>query len=183
VTNLAALTLKTTLAGLPGSYGIKGIYSTREGADLSQLIPSAINDVPNTKHGSWYVGLSMQQYPVQDPSNSARGWGVFAEIAKADGNPNTLEWSTYVGVGGNSLIPGRPADRFGLAYFRYGVSNDLKTELAPVFHLRDESGVEIFYNVAVTPWFRITGDLQFIRPASGDFSDSIYVGFGTYVRF
>ena len=76
-----------------------------------------------------------------------------------------------------------PGDRFGIAYFRYGVSNDLKTELAPVFNLMDESGVEIFYNVAVTPWFRITGDLQFVRPALGDFSSAIYAGLGTYVRF
>jgi hypothetical protein len=30
--------------------------------------------------------------------------------------------------------------------------------LAPV-NLKDESGVEVFYNVAVTPWFRITGDV------------------------
>jgi hypothetical protein len=47
----------------------------------------------------------------------------------------------------------------------------------------DESGGEIFYNVAVTPWFRITGHLQFVRPASGDFASVIYVGLGTYVRF
>ncbi len=181
---MGTATLKTSLAGLSGFYGIKGIYSTKEGTDLSQIIPPP--GVPLgfvTKKGSWYVGFSMQQYLVQDPTNPARGWGVFGEITKADGNPNTLLWSTYVGVGGSSLIPGRPDDRFGLAYFRYGASGVLKDELAPIFNLTDESGVEAFYNVAVTPWFRVFGNLQFIRPASGDFPKAVYTGLGSYVKF
>ncbi len=94
-----------------------------------------------------------------------------------------MEWTTYFGVGGSSLIPGRPDDRFGIAYFRLGVSNALKDELAPFFKLRDESGVEVFYNVAVTPWLRITGNFQFIKPGSRDFPSAIYAGLGTYIRF
>jgi porin len=175
-------TLRTSIAGLTGYYGIKGIYSTRRGTDFSEIIrpPGA---TPGTKRGSWLVGFAFQQYLVQDPSNPARGWGMFGEIDKGDGNPNLMEWTTYVGVGGSSLIPGRPADRFGIAYFRLGISNALKNEVAPVFKLKDESGVEVFYNVAVTPWFRITGNLQFLEPASGDFPNSIYAGLGSYIRF
>lgn len=180
---MGTATLKTSIAGLTGTYGLKGIYSTMTGADLSELIPSAINNVTRTKQGSWYGAFSFQQYLIQDPANPARGWGIFGEITKADGNPNTLDWSTYIGLGGNSLIPGRPDDRFGIAYFRYGVSRELKAELASVFSLTDESGIEAFYNVAVTPWFRVTGNLQFIRPASADFPSSIYAGIGGYLRF
>ena len=28
--------------------------------------------------------------------------------------------------------------------------------------------MEIFYNVAVTPWFRVARNVQFIRPAAGN---------------
>jgi len=179
----ATATLKTSIAGRTGYYGIKGIYSTREGPDLSHLIPPpGIETIPNEK-GSYYVSLSMQQYLIQDSENPSRGWGVFAEMTKSDGNPNTLEWSTYVGLGGSSMIPGRPDDKFGIAYFRYGLSEDLKEELAPFGALQDESGFEVFYNVAVTPWFRITADVQFVTPAVGDFPDTTYVGIGTYVKF
>ena len=72
---MGTATLKTAVAGRPGYYGIKGIYSTREGADLSQIIPPPGISGVFTKQGSWYVGLSMQQYLVQDPSNPARGCG------------------------------------------------------------------------------------------------------------
>jgi porin len=180
---MGTATYKTSIAGLSGSYGIKGLYSNKTGADLSLLIPSAINNVLFTKSGSWYVGLSMQQYLIQDPNNPGRGWGVFGEITKADGNPNTLDWSTYVGIGGSSLIPGRPDDRFGIGYFRYTVSKDLKIELAPIFPLTDESGVELFYNALVAPGVRVTGNLQFIRPASANFPSAIYAGVGTSIHF
>jgi porin len=180
---MGTATFKTQIAGKTGVYGIKGIYSNKEGPDFSQIVPSLINGVLITKKGSYFVSASMQQYLIQDSVNPARGWGVFAEYGKSDGNPNTLDWSAYVGLGGSSLIPGRPDDRFGAAYFRYAVSDPLKTTLAPVFNLRDQSGVELFYNLAVTQWFRVTGNIQFIRPASGDFPNSIYAGLGTYVRF
>ena len=70
-----------------------------------------------------------------------------------------------------SKRPKRKYDRFGIAFFRYGVSKDLKTELAPIFPLTDESGVGI------------SGNLQFIRPASAAFPSAIYAGLGSYVRF
>jgi porin len=170
------------VAGRTGYYGIKGIYSTREGRDFTEIIPPP-GTPPSTKKGSWYVSLSAQRYLVQDAGNPARGWGVFGEIAKADGNPNYHDWSTYFGIGDSSLIPGRPDDRFGVAYFHFSFSSDLKDELVPLFRLRDQSGVEVFYNVAVTPWFHVSGNVQFIRPGAGRFPDAIYAGLSSYVRF
>jgi porin len=182
VTVNGGATLRTSIAGLTGYYGIKGVYSTRRGTDFSEIIrpPGA---TPGTKQGSWLVGFTFQQYLVQDPANPARGWGIFGELDKGDGNPNIMEWTGFIGIGGSSFIPGRPDDRFGIAYFKFGLSSALKDELAPLLKLRNESGVEVFYNVAVTPWFRITGNVQFIRPAVGNFPDAIYAGLGSYIRF
>lgn len=170
------------VAGLTGFYGIKGIYSSREGRDLSEIIPPP-GTGPGTKQGSWYLGFSFQQYLFQDPANPARGWGVFGEIAKADGNPTYHDWSVYAGVGGSSLIPGRPDDKFGVGYFHFGFSDVLKNELFPLFRLRDQEGVEVFYNFAVTPWFRLSADVQFIKPGAGRFGDAIYTGISSYIRF
>jgi porin len=151
-------------AGRTGYYGIKGIYSTREGRELSEIIPPP-GTPPSTKRGSWHVGLSVQQYLFQDPTNPTRGWGVFGEIAKADGNPNYHDWSAYAGIGGSSLLPGRPDDRFGVAYFNFGFSNVLKEEISPIIQLRAQSGVEVFYDVAVTPWFRVAATYSSSGPA------------------
>lgn len=179
---MASATLRTSVGGLPGFYTINGRYSSKTGRDLSELIAPP-GTPPSTKSDAYYVGLSMQQYLIVDPSHPGRGWGIFGEITTADGNPNPLQWSTHFGVGGSSLIPGRPDDRFGVGYFHFGYSDVLKNEIAPVFNLANSWGIEAFYNVAVTPWFRVTGNLQFIRPSNGDRPDSIYAGIGTYVRF
>jgi hypothetical protein len=65
--------------------------------------------------------LLVRSAPYQDPRNPKRGWGVFGKLTKADGNSNTLEQSSYFGVGGSSVLPSRPDDRFGVAYLQYGV--------------------------------------------------------------
>jgi carbohydrate-selective porin (OprB family) len=41
----------------------------------------------------------------------------------------------------------------------------------------------MFYNVAVTPWFRIAADVQFITPPIGAFPNAIFAGLSSYVRF
>lgn len=183
---MGAATYRTEIRGLAGYYGLKGIYSTKEGVDLRDiqevLLPPEAQTI-NTKDGGWFVGASFQQYLYQNPDNPAKGWGVFGEFGFMDGNPTILDWMAYIGIGGSSLIPEREDDRFGIAYFRYGTSDDLKEGLGPLFNLDDEQGVEAFYNFAVTPWFRLTADIQFIDPGSGDFGDATFVGIGTNLTF
>src|SRR5262245_45643491 len=65
---MGTATLKTRVAGRPGYYGVKGIYGAREGADFSQLIPSAIHGVTITKQGTWFCGSDAV---VQDYRRSA----------------------------------------------------------------------------------------------------------------
>lgn len=182
VTVSGTATLATEISGRPGYYGVKGIYSTMEGTDFSEIIVPPGTPV-GTKSGSWLVGAYFQQYLYQDPVEQNRGWGLFGEINLADGNPNVLEWSMNIGIAGSGLFPSRPDDRFGIGYFYTGTSKDLQDELEPVFDLGDESGFEMFYNVAVTPWFRVTADLQVVDPGVGDFGDAVFAGIGTYVKF
>jgi porin len=184
---MGAATYRTTIAGRTGFYSVRGVYSTEEGVDLSNidqlLLPPETQDI-NTKQGSWYVGASFQQYLVQSAANPAVGWGVFGEVALSDGNPNILYWSAYLGLGGSSFISSRAEeDRFGIAYFYITPGDDLKDGLEGIMNLDAESGVEMFYRVGLTPWLDVTGDLQIIDPASGDFGDAVFAGVRTNVRF
>jgi porin len=79
-----------------------------------------------------------------------------------------IQWQVrLIGIGGFSPIPGRPADRFGIGAFYCGYSDSLKPPqgLPPLLNIGDEYGLEVFYNYAVTNWFRLTADLQVIAPA------------------
>jgi porin len=158
------------------------MYSTKEGADFSQLVVPAGVGIGH-KDGAWLVGLSFQQYLHQDPNDPSRGWGVFGEFNLADGNPNPLQWSASLGVAGTDFIPSRPDDKFGMGVFHVATSDTLKEELAPYFDLGDESGFEMFYTAAVTPWFHLTADLQYVDPAPNNRDNGVFVGIGSSIKF
>jgi porin len=72
-----------------------------------------------------------------------------------------------VGLGGDGLIPGRPRDEFGLSYGYTDMSGVLKDnlDLLPIgARLQVEHQLEMFYNLHLTPWSQLTGDLQILRP-------------------
>ena len=58
------------------------------------------------------------------------------------------------------MIPSRDADTFGIGYFYIDLSDKLPN---PGNILEDAWGVEIFYNIEVTPWLHITPDFQVIN--------------------
>jgi porin len=179
VTTSLSVTVPVEIGGLKGYQGVRGVYSTLQGLDLNNIpqivLPPESQDI-ETKDGYWYFSYSFQQYLVQDPADPRVGWGVFGQIAVSDGNPNPMQWSGYIGVGGTSFIADRPDDRFGIAYFYDGLSGDLKDGLdALSIDLGDEQGIEAFYNYAATPWLRLTANAQVIDPSLSD-DTAIFLG-------
>ena len=87
-----------------------------------------------------------------------------------------------VGIGGTGLIPGRSRDNWGIGYYYDAPSPDLKDSLSPRLKVRDEQGMEIFYNFAVTPWFTVGWDLQVINPCLGE-DTAVFAGLRSVVRF
>ena len=71
-----------------------------------------------------------------------------------------------LGIGGKGVIPNRHNDRYGLGFYYIDTKSP---QLQGIFNttelLRDEYGFEAFYNIAVTPWLRVTPDIQVVRGA------------------
>ena len=159
----AELRLPTNLLGLPGHQGIGAGWNSKEYIALNQDPRIVFPGVPiAAKDGSWNVKYNFDQYLYVDPCDSTRGWGIFGRAGISDGNPNPLHWTVSLGVGGNSPICGREADRFGIGWY-YGAASP---ELGPFFTPDNGTGVEMFYNIAVTPWFQLTPDLQILDGGS-----------------
>ena len=156
---VAEVRLPTNLLGLPGHQGIGAGWNSKEYIALNQDPRIVFPGVPiAAKDGSWNVKYNFDQYLYVDPCDSTRGWGIFGRAGVSDGNPNPLQWTVSFGVGGNSPLRRREADSFGIGWYYGGASS----ELGPFFNPNDGSGVELFYNIAVTPWFHLTPDLQII---------------------
>ena len=47
----------------------------------------------------------------------------------------------------------------------------------------DEQGIEVYYNYAATPWFFLTGDVQYIDPPRKSVEDSLNLGLRANIRF
>lgn len=130
------------------------------------IIPGPPLNPIEPQGGSWSVNYVFRQYLVERAARD--GWGLFSQVSFADNATSPITTFFDVGLGGNGLFAGRPGDEFGVAYAYTDLSDELKDNLdLPLLgaqRLRAEHQLEVFYNLHVTPWLQLTGDLQIVRP-------------------
>ena len=176
----STLSLPTTFFGMRGHHTLMGAYSSGR---YDIVDPQSLNQIPQglpprtiLERGSWWLTYSFDQALWVDRNDQVRSWGVFGNFGIGDGKPNPIRWSAIFGFGGNSPIPNRKLDTFGIAYYYLGFSDDFKDVARTITPVRDERGLELFYNVGVTPWLHITPDLQVITPILGRAKTSLVLG-------
>jgi porin len=202
------VSLPTKFFGMPGHQSVWGAYSSGRYTILSPqsfnifpppglfptpgpfptpglFPPPALLPPPPTTfvEGSWWITYLFDQALWVDPTDPTRSWGVFGNVGISDGRPNPIHWSAIFGIGGSSPIPNRKLDTFGIAYYYLGFSDSFKNLAPPFAPLRDEHGLELFYNVAVTPWFHVTADLQVITPVLPPVHTSLVLGLRSKTDF
>jgi len=129
------------------------------------IIPGPPINPVEPQRGSWSVNYVFRQYLVERAARD--GWGFFGQVSFADRATSPVTTFFDLGVGGNGLIPKRPRDEFGLSYAYTDLSEVLKDnlDLLPTAgRLQVEHQLEMFYNIHLTPWFQLTGNLQILRP-------------------
>ena len=129
------------------------------------VIPGPPLNPVQPKRGSWSANYIFRQYIVERAHKD--GWGLFSQFSVADKDTSPITRFVNVGIGGNGLIASRRNDEFGLSYAYTNLSSVLKDNINLItFGLRSlqpEHQFEGFYNFHITPWLRLTGDLQIIR--------------------
>jgi porin len=129
------------------------------------IIPGPPINPIEPQGGSWSVSYTFRQYIVERGRRD--GWGVFGQVSFADRDTSPITNFVNVGLGGNGLFERRRNDEFGIGYAYTDLSEVLKDNLDPLRfrRLQAEHQVEMFYNFHITPWLRLTADLQILRPA------------------
>lgn len=184
------LTFNVKPFDLPGKYNFGGTYSS---ASYRSFDPAAYLNIPPKlvldkryapkETGSWSLYANFYQSLWVDSEDQKRNWGVFGQFGISDGNPNPVRYVANGGIGGRSMIPGRTYDTFGVGYFYLGLSGNFKALAQPFLPQQDENGVELFYNWAISPWARLTGDLQIARPSTAGFNTAIIPGLRFQILF
>ena len=186
VTFYPSITYNTQIADRPTTLSLNGIYTTKSGIDFSSITDAGrLSIEPSTKQGSYSIGFQFSHLFHQLESNPRQGWGLFAKGAISDGNPNYVQNSIIAGIGGYGLFPERELDSFGVGYFYYNLSDELQSQLDLLLgsNFRDEQGVEAYYSYAVTPWFFLAGDVQYISQPRDRVGDALILGLRANIRF
>jgi len=159
--------VRTNFFGLTGHQLVGATYSTKNFTSLDQSLRIDIeNGAIQKEDNTWAFYYNFDQYLYEPKKGSGQGWGLFGRFGASDGNPNPVHYFYSIGVGGKGVIPGRPMDSFGTGYYYMSVSQPMFTGLLATRELLgDEQGFEAYYNFALTPWMKLTPDIQVINPA------------------
>ncbi len=197
------------LGGLPGAVQAVIAYSSKDAAALDnpRLDPGLITggDLPE-KDDNWLFTINGEQYlwtpkgasvprakggrkedffvPTQDFAVNPPGVGLFYRVAYCPEDRNLWNINVSGGLGARGIIPGRPYDRMGIGAYAMFASDDFKDD-SPILDalLRDEYGVEAYYNFAITPWLQLTADVQWISPGIKPSDDGWVLGSRLNTRF
>lgn len=203
----ATMNLNYEIGGLKGLINPIFIYASKEAVafDNPGLVTGLLTDSVPFKSGNWLFAVTGEQYlwtpegasvpkaeggrkddfqvPTQDFAQNQPGVGLFYRFAFAPEDRNPFSLAVSGGLGGRGVIPGRPYDRMGLGAFAMFESDDLKAQPLVGGLVRDEAGIEAFYNFSITPAVQVSGDIQYIRSGRAGSSSALVLGTRLFARF
>jgi porin len=161
--------IPTKYFGKSAKHSFTGAITTKKytpfDAIKQVIIPGPPLNPVEPKRGSFSISYAFRQYLVERGHRD--GWGLFTQVSIADKDTSPITRFFNVGLGGNGLIASRRQDEFGVSYAYTDLSKVLKDNLnlisVGLLRPRPEHQFEGFYNFHVTPWMRLTGDIQIIR--------------------
>lgn len=130
----------------------------------------------------WGLYYNFDQYLYTEADDPTQGIGIFGRVGWSTGEANLFEQFYSVGVGGKGTLPSRDHDTWGVGYYLANFSDSIRN----VLNVHSEQGVELYYNIQVTPWLSITPDFQIIINPGGGFQDrdvALVYGLRTQMSF
>jgi porin len=166
--------VRTNFFGMTGHQLLGAAYSTKEFTSLGQDTLLMLKGIVQNRElttekedNSWAVYYNFDQY-LYEPEKG-RGIGIYGRFGTSDGDANPVHYFYSLGIGGKGVIKNRPNDAFGVGFYYMDISNPKFTGIFKDREfLQDEYGVEAYYNIAITPWMKLTPDIQIIRAAQED---------------
>ena len=141
------------------------------GTPSSQALPINYKGTSWVTIGNFTQYLFVKDHPgaIAEKFGSGqplRGIGLFGRIGYAPEETNPITRDASVALFANGLSDHRPNDSFGLGIYHNGISQPLKTDFARLTAatatVKNENGLEVFYDFAITPAIRLIPSYQHI---------------------
>ena len=157
---------KDAPARLATSLKLGGTYHTDRFADL---------DTPDTGgiRGNFALYAIAERELWREPGTKTDGLTAFARGVFAPDNRNFLRNSAETGLVYRGLFQANARDALGLGFSWLGVSREA----------RDEETVELTYQHAITDWWTVQPDLQWVINPGGNAHNALVIGLRTTITF
>jgi porin len=176
-------------------------FGTLAPAQIPKAIGNLIGVTPatglpvNSRDTSWFLigNFSQYLYVTDSPEKVAaditsgeviNGVGIMGRFGFAPERTNLVTRDASIALFAHGIIPSRAYDSFGAGYYINQISDDLKDSAARLsgglVRIKDEQGVEVFYDFALTPAIRVIPGYQYIwnpltaKTALGQTSASVF---------
>ncbi len=172
--------LNTRFFDKPGEHHVGALWKHLDLPDLSFTPPAPEYPYPPVLPGvasirdSYTIYYGFDQYLKElpgerrvGPAMKSRGFGLFGRASISDSNPTPINYFLSLGIGGDSPLRQSNGDAFGIGWFYIGASDEFSAASQAALGPRDGTGVEIYYNFALTRSINVTPDVQYIRPGLG----------------
>jgi porin len=149
--------------GLPGAYRLGMFVDGRERLDFGS------GRLERAHLGGYQ---SYDQLVWSERPQDLQGLGLFARWGRADPDVNRISDFWSVGVQYVGLLPRRDGDVVAFGAYQAIGSSVYRRHRDPAFDR--ETGIELYYRIAVLPWLAFTPDFQYILDpgATGEFDDA-----------
>ena len=160
------------LGGKPGYAAVLATGSTKEYSVVDEIvwdpIPGypALPDVDRDQGNPWAVNPFLYQefWHGADGGEHERKAYLWLTGAVADKEPSFARWTILGTVEALGLLDARPMDRMGLAGWYTAWNDNYEDELRLIgISPRNVFGFELYYNLAINRWLRLTADLQLVQ--------------------
>jgi porin len=163
---------------MPGNYRFGVFYDPRKKRVFRSQSPDP--DSAELRGGDVGFYLSFDQALYRVTEEDPQGLGVFLRFGYRDDEVNQISRFWSAGFQYQGLLPRRDDDVLGLGFYSAHGSDPFRTYVNSDF-VR-ETGLELYYNIQVTPWLTLTPDVQFIDQPGGLESVRDVLVFGLRVR-
>jgi len=181
------------LGGKPGYAAVLAAGSTKEYNVADSIVweppfpgfpplPSLVRDEGNP----WVVNPFLYQefWHGADGGEHERKAYLWLTGAVSDESPSFARWSILGTVEAQGPLASRPMDRMGFAGWYTAWNDSYKDELRAIgVSPRNVFGFELYYNLAINPWLRLTADLQLARNLAKRFDFAVIPGARLVLEF
>ena len=184
VFSMYELRMEWELGNLPGEYHVGIWYHNGQFDDLSpgvaalgsnrlrrptvmNISPLGAGDVYSGNHGV-HMGLDQLIYRESCRDDDDQGLGVFGQYGWAPQDRNEVHHYLGAGVVYKGLFRGREEDTTGI-----GMAH---VQFSDLLNLRNETTIELFHKIQLTPYIILQPDLQYVASPSGQERDAVVGG-------